>query len=191
MSYLAGGTIVAGICLTGFRQVRTVLATVTWGVKMSSKVWLFISDSKAAVFYDSETGRTTRTTMKEIQTLINRCLHIHGPGKVSNTEPWEMAMQTPVWMKSWGKRWAGLITAHLSIDPSTIHTHISHLHANQLNISSSSIWASQIELFQDRNWIFPVTLSATTRPILEFYLTLGWCGESPWQYPYFSPQKHY
>ena len=64
-----------------------------------TKIRLFNSNIKSDLLYGAEPWRTTKTTIKRVQTFINSCLRrilkIHWPNTISNADLWERTNQVP------------------------------------------------------------------------------------------------
>ena len=62
-----------------------------------TKIRLFNSNVKSVLLYGAEPWRTTKTTIKRVQTFINSCLRkilkIHWPNTISNADLWERTNQ--------------------------------------------------------------------------------------------------
>jgi hypothetical protein len=69
-------------------------------ISICTKIRLFNSNVKSVLLYRAETWRTTKTTIKKVQTFINSCLHgilkIHWSVTISKTDLWERTNQVPV-----------------------------------------------------------------------------------------------
>ena len=69
-------------------------------IKTNTKLRIFNSNVKTVLLYGAETWRSTQTTLKRIQTFINKCLrrilHLKWTDKISNTTLWEMTKQLPI-----------------------------------------------------------------------------------------------
>jgi hypothetical protein len=67
------------------------------------------SNVKSVLLFGAETWRTTKTTIKKVQTFINSCLHgilkIHWPVTISNTDLWERTNQVPAEEEIKRRRW--------------------------------------------------------------------------------------
>ena len=78
----------------------------------STKVCLFNSNVKSVLLYGAESWRTTKASMKKIQTFVNQCLRrilrIHWPETISNENLWARAQQTPVEEDIQRRRWRWL-----------------------------------------------------------------------------------
>ena len=78
----------------------------------STKVRLFNSNVKSVLLYGVETWRTTKASMKKIQTFINQCLRnilgFHWPEKISNENLWARAQQNLVEEDIRRRRWRWL-----------------------------------------------------------------------------------
>ena len=78
----------------------------------STKVRLFNSNAKSVLLHGAESWRTTKASMKKIQTFINQCLRgilrIHWPETISNENLWARAQQTPVEEDIRRRRWRWL-----------------------------------------------------------------------------------
>jgi hypothetical protein len=78
-------------------------------ISTKTKIRLFNSNVKSVLLYGSESWRTTKTTVRKIQTFINSCLRrilrIHWPEKISNTELWQRTNQTPAEGELKKRRW--------------------------------------------------------------------------------------
>ena len=74
-----------------------------------TKIRLFNSNVKSVLLYGSETWRTTKITIKKIQTFINTCLRrilkIHWPETIRNEELWQKTSQRPVEEDIMRRRW--------------------------------------------------------------------------------------
>ena len=89
-----------------------------------TKLQFFNSNVKAVLLYGSETWRTTKTTMRKVQTFINSCLRkilrIYWPETISNRELWQrtgqLAAEEEIKRRKW--RWIG----HSLRKPSTTIT---------------------------------------------------------------------
>ena len=75
----------------------------TWSSRVigtTTKVRLFNSNVKSVLLYGAERWRTTKASMKRIQTFINQCLRrilkIHWPETISNENLWARTQQTPM-----------------------------------------------------------------------------------------------
>ncbi|PVD22635.1 hypothetical protein C0Q70_15890 [Pomacea canaliculata] len=81
-----------------FIQLRRVWNSGSIGYK--TKICLFNSKVKSVLLYGAETWRTTKGTMKKIQTFVNQCLRrilrIHWPEKIRNTDLWQRTKQQPM-----------------------------------------------------------------------------------------------
>ena len=70
-------------------------------LKTTTKMRFFNSNVKVVLLYGSETWKTTKTTLKKIQTLINGCLRkileiYYWPEKITNKDLWQRTEQLPV-----------------------------------------------------------------------------------------------
>ena len=78
-------------------------------ISSRTKIRLFNSNIKSVLLYGAETWRTTKTTIKKVQTFINSCLRgilkIHWPVTISNTDLWERTNQVPAEEEIRGRRW--------------------------------------------------------------------------------------
>ena len=79
----------------------------------STKVRLFNSNVKSVLLYGAESWRrTTKASMKKVQTFINQCLRrilrIHWPETIHNENLWARAQQTPVEEDIRRRRWRWL-----------------------------------------------------------------------------------
>ena len=82
-------------------------------ISNKTKIRIFNSNVKAVLLYGSETWRTTETTNKKLQTLVNRCLRsimkIKWYDKLENNKLWEMCgqrkIETQILERKW--RWIG------------------------------------------------------------------------------------
>ena len=74
-----------------------------------TKIRLFNSNIKSVLLYGAETWRTTKGTIKRVQTFTNTCLRrilkIHWPNTISNSDLWERTNQVPVEEEIRGRRW--------------------------------------------------------------------------------------
>ena len=81
-------------------------------IGISTKVRLFNSNVKSVLLYGAETWRTTKASMKKIQTFINQCLRnilgFHWPEKISNENLWARAQQNLVEEDIRRRRWRWL-----------------------------------------------------------------------------------
>ena len=86
-----------------------------------TKIRLFNSNVKSALLYGAETWRTTKTTIKRVQTFINSCLRrilkIHWPNTISNADLWERTNQVPAEEEIKRRRWRWI--GHTLRKPST------------------------------------------------------------------------
>ena len=86
-----------------------------------TKIRLFNSNVKSALLYGAETWRTTKTTIKRVQTFINSCLRrilkIHWPNTISNADLWERTNQVPAEEEIRRRRWRWI--RHTLRKPST------------------------------------------------------------------------
>ncbi|VDO49867.1 unnamed protein product [Schistosoma margrebowiei] len=80
-----------------FLQLKNV-----WNSKQLStniKVRFFNTNVKLVLLYETETRRTTTTTIKKVQVFISSCLrkilNIHWPDTISNSLLWERTNQLP------------------------------------------------------------------------------------------------
>ena len=78
-------------------------------ISTQTKIRLFNSNVKSVLLYGSETWRTTKTTIRMIQTFVNTCLRrllqIHWPDTISNTELWRKTSQLAVEEEIRSRRW--------------------------------------------------------------------------------------
>ena len=70
---------------------------------------MFNSYVKSVLLYGAETWRTTKASIKRIQTYVNQCLcrilRIYWPETISNENLWARAQQTPVEEEIRRRRW--------------------------------------------------------------------------------------
>ena len=89
--------------------------------RCSTKIRLFNSNVKSVLLYGAETWRTTKTTIKRVQTFINSCLRrilkIHWPNTISNADLWERTNQVPAEEEIRRRRWRWM--GHTLRKPST------------------------------------------------------------------------
>ena len=99
-----------GKARSAFNMLRKVWHSREIGT--STKVRLFNSNVKSVLLYGAETWRTTKASMKKIQTFINQCLRrilrIHWPETISNENLWARTQQTPVEEDIRQRRWRWL-----------------------------------------------------------------------------------
>jgi len=85
-----------GKARSAFNMLKKVWSSREIGT--STKVRLFNSNVKSVLLYGAETWRTTKASMKKIQTFINQCLRrilrIHWPETISNENLWARMQQT-------------------------------------------------------------------------------------------------
>ncbi|KAK7090431.1 hypothetical protein V1264_010229 [Littorina saxatilis] len=66
-------------------------------LSLTTKIRLFNSNVKSVLLYGAETWRTTKTTIRKVQTFINSCLRrvlkIRWPETISNADLWERTCQ--------------------------------------------------------------------------------------------------
>ena len=78
-------------------------------IKSRTKIRLFNSNVKSVLLYGAETWRTTKTTIKRVQTFINSCLRrilkIHWPNTIRNADLWERTNQVPAEEEIRRRRW--------------------------------------------------------------------------------------
>ncbi|VDO58708.1 unnamed protein product [Schistosoma margrebowiei] len=96
-----------GKARTAFLQLKNI-----WNSKQLSnniKVIIFNTNVKAVLLYGAETWRTTTTTIKKVQVLINSCLrkilNIHWPDTISNSLLWERTNELPAEEEIRKRRW--------------------------------------------------------------------------------------
>ena len=86
-----------------------------------TKIRLFNSNVKSVLLNGAETWRTTKTTIKRVQTFINSCLRrilkIHWPNTISNADLWERTNQVPTEEEIRRRRWRWI--GHTLRKPST------------------------------------------------------------------------
>ncbi|BFY99655.1 hypothetical protein BsWGS_02695 [Bradybaena similaris] len=78
-------------------------------LSIETKIRLFNTNVKSVLLYGADTWRTTKLTIKRIQTFMNNCLrrilHIHWPDTISNDRLWERTKQFPVEEEIRRRRW--------------------------------------------------------------------------------------
>ena len=78
-------------------------------ISTRTKIRLFNSNVKSVLLYGSETRRTTKITIRMIQTFVNTCLRrllqIHWPDTISNTELWHKTSQLAVEKEIRRRKW--------------------------------------------------------------------------------------
>ncbi|VDO87278.1 unnamed protein product [Schistosoma curassoni] len=96
-----------GKAMAAFLQLKKI-----WNSKQLStniKVRTFNTNVKAVLLYGAETWRTTTTTIKNVQVVINGCLrkilNIHWPDTVSNSLLWERTNQLSAEEEIRKRRW--------------------------------------------------------------------------------------
>ncbi|BFZ07766.1 hypothetical protein BsWGS_10805 [Bradybaena similaris] len=76
---------------------------------IETKIRLFNSNVKSVLLYGAEIWRTTKLTIKKIQTFMNSCirkiLQIHWPDTISNDRLWERTNQLPAGKEIRSRRW--------------------------------------------------------------------------------------
>jgi hypothetical protein len=83
-------------------DVKTRIGKARAYYKALKNIWqlrLFNSNVKSILLNGAETWRTTKTTIKKVQTFVNSCLRgilkIHWPITISNKDFWERTNQVP------------------------------------------------------------------------------------------------
>ena len=78
-------------------------------LSVHTKIRLFNSNIKPVLLYGAETWRTTKTTIRKVQTFINSCLRrilrIRWPDIISNVELWQRTNQLPAEDEIRKRRW--------------------------------------------------------------------------------------
>ncbi len=78
----------------------------------TTKIRLFNTHVKSVLLYGAETWRMNKTTLKRIQTFINKCLRrilgIQWMDKVSNKDLWERTSQVQIEIEILKRRWGWL-----------------------------------------------------------------------------------
>ena len=78
-------------------------------ISLTTKIRLFNSNVKSVLLYGAETWRTTKSTVKRVQTFINSCLRrilqIRWPDTISNNNLWQRTSQLPVEDEIKKRRW--------------------------------------------------------------------------------------
>jgi hypothetical protein len=78
-------------------------------LSLTTKIRLFNSNVKSVLLYGAETWRTTKTTIRKVQTFTNSCLRrilrIRWPDTISNANLWERAGQLPIEEQIRKRRW--------------------------------------------------------------------------------------
>ena len=92
-------------------------------LSLTTKIRLFNSNVKSVLLYGAETWRTTKTTIRKVQTFINSCLRrilqIRWPDTISNANLWERTCQLPAEEEIRKRRW-GWIGHTLRKPPTSI-----------------------------------------------------------------------
>ena len=87
----------------------------------TTKIRLFNTNVKSVLLYGAETWRINKTTLKRIQTFVNRCLRrilqIHWMDRVSNKDLWDRTHQAQIEIEILKRRWGWL--GHTLRKPST------------------------------------------------------------------------
>ncbi|KAK7095931.1 hypothetical protein V1264_005285 [Littorina saxatilis] len=90
-------------------------------LSLTTKIRLFNSNVKSVLLYGAETWRTTKTTIRKVQTFINSCLRrvlkIRWPETISNADLWERTCQLPAEELIRKRRWGWI--GHTLRKPST------------------------------------------------------------------------
>jgi len=90
-------------------------------VSTQTKIRLYNSNVKSVLLYGAETWRTTKSTIKKVQTFMNSCLKrilcIHWPEVISNVELWQRTNQLPAGEEIRRRRWRWI--GHTIRKPST------------------------------------------------------------------------
>ncbi len=91
----------------GFIQLKNIWASRE--LSMTTKIQLFNSNVKTVLLYGAETWRTTKTTLRKIQTFINSCLRrilqIRWPDTISKANLWERTCQLSAKEEIRKRRW--------------------------------------------------------------------------------------
>ena len=78
-------------------------------IRISTKLRILNSNVKSVLLYGSETWRTTKASMKKIQTFFNACLrrilNIRWPERISNEDLWRRTKQQPMDVQIRQRKW--------------------------------------------------------------------------------------
>nr|KAG5693287.1 hypothetical protein BaRGS_011608 [Batillaria attramentaria] len=99
-----------GKARAAFLQLRNIWNSKT--ISAHTKIRLFNSNVKSVLLYGAETWRTTKTTIRKVQTFINSCLRrilqIRWPDTISNIDLWQRTHQLPAEDEIRRRRWGWL-----------------------------------------------------------------------------------
>nr|KAG5702955.1 hypothetical protein BaRGS_034728 [Batillaria attramentaria] len=99
-----------GKARAAFLQLRNIWNSKT--ISAHTKIRLFNSNVKSFLLYGAETWRTTKTTIRKVQTFINSCLRrilqIRWPDTISNIDLWQRTHQLPAEDEIRRRRWGWL-----------------------------------------------------------------------------------
>nr|KAG5689204.1 hypothetical protein BaRGS_014860 [Batillaria attramentaria] len=99
-----------GKARAAFLQLRNIWNSKT--ISAHTKIRLFNSNVRSVLLYGAETWRTTKTTIRKVQTFINSCLRrilqIRWPDTISNIDLWQRTHQLPAEDEIRRRRWGWL-----------------------------------------------------------------------------------